>query len=203
MRNVARLLEIVAVSGLMAASARSEEPPALPAAPDFAARDLAGETRTLGDFKGKFLVLEWTNFDCPFVKKHYASGNLPALQKTYMEKGVAWVLVCSSAPGKQGHGTAEEWRERLAKAGCAPTAMLLDPEGKLGRLYGAKTTPHIFIVNPEGRFVYRGAVDDQPSFDPATLEKARNYVRAALDAALAGRPIETAETTAYGCSVKY
>ena len=172
-------------------------------APEFSLTDINGKTNALSSFKGKFVVLEWSNFDCPFVKKHYGSGNMQRLQKTYTEKGVVWLTVNSSAPGKQGNYPPEKWNEMIKEKAAVPTAVLLDPDGTVGRLYGAKTTPHIFIINPDGDLIYMGAIDDQPSFEPATVKTARNYVEAALNAAMSGKPVETTTTQSYGCSVKY
>jgi len=173
------------------------------AAPEFTAVDTTGTERSLSQFKGQFVVLEWFNPDCPFVKKHYHSGNMQRLQETYTGQGVVWLTVASSAPGKQGHLTPEAGSAIIAQRGSRQTALLLDPEGRVGRLYGAKTTPHLFIVNPEGRVIYAGAIDDTPSADPADIPGAVNYVQRALDQAMAGQPVSLAETTRYGCSVKY
>jgi peroxiredoxin len=172
-------------------------------APAFSLVDTQGKTNALADFKGKYVVLEWSNYDCPFVKKHYGSGNMQKLQKDYAAKGVAWLTINSSAAGKQGNYPPEKWNEMIKEKGSAATAVLLDPDGKVGRLYGAKSTPHMFVINPDGVLIYMGAIDDQPSFDPATVKTAKNYVQLALDAALAGKPVETPSTQPYGCSVKY
>ncbi|OGV41163.1 MAG: alkyl hydroperoxide reductase [Lentisphaerae bacterium GWF2_57_35] len=172
-------------------------------APDFALTDTMGQAHTLSGLKGKYVVLEWTNYDCPFVKKHYRTGNMQKLQKKYVEKGVVWLSINSSAPGKQGHYPPEQWNESIKEHSSASTAVLLDPDGKVGKLYGAKTTPHMFVINPEGVLVYKGAIDDKPSFDAETVKTATNYVELALDAAMAGKPVATPETQAYGCSVKY
>lgn len=172
-------------------------------APNFTLKDVEGKSHSLADFKGKFVVLEWINFDCPFVGKHYRSGNMQNLQKTYTAKGVVWLAICSSAPGKQGHFTAEVIKKRLAEAKAAPTAYLTDEDGTVGKLYGAKTTPHMFIIDPKGTLVYAGGIDDIRSTDVADIAKAKNYVTAALDEALAGKPVTEKVTTPYGCSVKY
>jgi len=148
-------------------------------------------------------VLEWTNPDCPFVKKHYGAKNMQALQAKYVAQGVVWLSVCSSAPGKQGHYPADEWNRILAEQGSAATALLLDPDGQVGLAYGAKTTPHLFVVDAAGNLVYDGAIDDRPSTDPADIPGARSYVSEALDAVLAGAPVPVAQTKPYGCSVKY
>ena len=172
-------------------------------AQDFTLKDTLGVDHALSAFKGKFVVLEWTNYDCPFVKKHYDSGNMQKLQKAYTEKGVVWLSVNSSAEGKQGNYAPERWNELIKEKGVAATAVLLDPDGTVGKMYGAKSTPHVFVINPEGVVIYKGAIDDKPSVDPESLKDAKNYVAAALDAAMAGKPVETPATQAYGCSVKY
>lgn len=172
-------------------------------APDFKLTDTMGQEHTLSALKGKFVVLEWTNYDCPFVKKHYGSGNMQRLQKMFTEKDVVWLAVNSSAPGKQGNYPPEKWNEMNKEKGVAATAVLLDPDGKIGKMYGAKTTPHMYVINPEGVLIYKGAIDDKPTFDPESLKGAKNYVEAALDSAMAGEAVAIPETQAYGCSVKY
>ena len=172
-------------------------------APEFTLPDADGTKHSLSDFKGKYVVLEWVNYDCPFVRKHYRSGNMPALQKTYTEEGVVWLSVCSSAPGKQGYFKTEELKERMATEKAAPTAYLVDPEGSVGRTYGAKTTPHMFIINPEGTLIYAGGIDNIPSTKTEDLEKATNYVRSTLDAAMDGKDVSVTSSAPYGCSVKY
>ncbi len=174
-------------------------------APAFSAVDAQGKTHALSDYKGQWLVLEWFNKDCPFVKKHYlGSDNMQKTQAAAVAKGATWLSVISSAQGKQGYlepadalAVATEYRS----ASSAP--FLLDPSGEMGRAYGAKTTPHIFIVNPEGTVVYAGAIDSDNSANPASIPGATNYALAALDEAQAGKPVTTAATQAYGCSVKY
>ncbi len=173
------------------------------AAPAFSAADTQGRSHALDQYKGRWVVLEWTNHECPFVKKHYGSGNMQKLQKAYAARGVVWLSVISSAPGKQGHVTPAQADQLTQERGAAPFAVLLDPEGKMGRAYGAKTTPHMYVIDPAGKLVYAGAIDDTPSTDPADIPAARNYLSAALDAALAGKPIAVATSTPYGCSVKY
>lgn len=187
----------------LASAVYSEEAVIGQPAPDFTLTDTMGQAHTLAAHKGKFVVLEWSNYDCPFVKKHYGSGNMQRLQKTYTEKGVVWLTINSSAAGKQGNYPPEKWNEMIKEKGSAATAVLLDPDGKVGKTFGAKTTPSMFVINPEGVLIYKGAIDDKPSFKPETLEGAKNYVEAALDAAMAGKPVETPSTQSYGCSVKY
>lgn len=185
-------------AGQLAATVRSGD-----RAPEFRLQDLRGATRTLAEFRGKVVVLEWINVDCPFVKKHYGSGNMQALQRTWQARGVVWLLVASSAPGKQGHYAAAAWPGLLAERKAAPTALLLDPAGHAGRAYGAKTTPHLFVIDKTGRLAYTGAIDDRPSTNPADIAGAKNHVAAALAAVLAGKPVVLADTKPYGCSVKY
>lgn len=185
-----------------AVAARAEVVTGQPA-PDFELRDTAGQTHKLSDFKGKYVVLEWVNHGCPFVVKHYDSGNLPGLQREFTGKDVVWLAICSSAEGKQGYQTPDEWTRLNAEKGFAGTAVLLDPEGRVGRLYGARTTPHMYVVNPEGALIYQGAIDDKPSADQDDVPGARNYVRAALTEAMAGQPVSQPQTKPYGCGVKY
>ena len=172
-------------------------------APNFTLTDTKGAAHALADFSGKPVVLEWTNPDCPFVKKHYGAKNMQALQAKYVAQGVVWLSVCSSAPGKQGHYPADEWNRILAEQGSAATALLLDSDGQVGRAYGAKTTPHLFVTDAAGTLVYDGAIDDQPSTDSADIPGARSHISEALDAVLAGEPVPVAQTKPYGCSVKY
>lgn len=172
-------------------------------APAFQAKDADGKLRSLAEFKGKTVVLEWTNNGCPYVKKHYNSGAMQGLQKQATKDGVVWLSIISSAPGMQGYlepAAAKAWK---AQAGAAPTAILLDPTGQVGRAYEAKTTPHMYVVDKTGKLVYMGGIDDKPSADPATLKGAKNYVVAALSDVKAGRPVAQAATKPYGCSVKY
>ena len=172
-------------------------------APNFTLPDTNGRAHSLADLKGKYVVLEWYQPDCPFVRKHYNSGNMQALQKAYTAKGVVWLSIDSSAPGEEGNYPAAKLNEFAARDGAARTALLLDPDGKVGRLYGAKTTPDMYIIDPNGNLVYRGAIDNKRSTDLDDVKTATNYVRAALDAALAGKPVSTTATQPYGCSVKY
>jgi peroxiredoxin len=172
-------------------------------APAFTATDDRGATHRLADYKGKFVVLEWHNNGCPYVGKQYGSGNMQRLQKEWTGKGVIWLTVESSAPGSQGYVTADASQAYMKQKGGAPTAVLLDPDGKIGHAYGAKTSPHMFIVDPTGRLVYNGAIDDKPTTDLADVATARNYVAEALTEAMAGQPVKTATSTPYGCSVKY
>jgi peroxiredoxin len=172
-------------------------------APGFHGTDSNGKTETLAQYRGKFVVLEWANQGCPYERKHYESGNMERLQKEWTSKGVVWLSIISSAPGQQGYVTPNEENQYLAKMHAAPTAAILDPSGTIGRLYDAKTTPHMFVIDPQGKIVYEGAIDDRPSPDPDTLKGAHNYVSAALEEAMAGKPVDTPVTRSYGCSVKY
>jgi peroxiredoxin len=173
------------------------------AAPAFSVVDTQGATRSLQEFAGRTVVLEWTNRDCPYVRKHYNSDNMQALQREATGSGVVWLTVISSAPGEQGHLSAAQAAANVRSTNAAPTAVLLDPSGAMGRAYGARNTPHMYIVNAQGRVVYQGAIDDRPTANPASLQGASNYVRAALADIRAGRPVATPETTPYGCTVKY
>jgi peroxiredoxin len=173
------------------------------AAPAFSVHDTRGQVRTLADFKGKYVVLEWTNPGCPYVQKHYRSGNLQKLQKTWTEKGVVWLTIHTTPAGRQNPEAAEQWNERATREGAAATALLLDPDGRMGRAFGAKTTPHMFVINPEGTLVYQGALDDKRGTDVEEVATARNLVSAALEEALAGKPVSTPQTPPYGCGVKY
>ena len=172
-------------------------------APDFTAVDSNGKTVKLADFKGKTVVLEWTNDGCPYVGKHYKSGNMQKLQKDAAAQGIVWLSVISSAKGTQGHVDGAGANKLTADRGAAPAAVLLDPTGVVGHAYGAKTTPHMYIINKDGQLVYNGAIDDKPTSNLADVPTARNYVTEALAAVAGGKPVPTATTRAYGCSVKY
>jgi peroxiredoxin len=172
-------------------------------APDFTATDSNGKTQKLSDYAGKFVVLEWTNRGCPYTQKQYNSGNMQKLQHEWTAKGVVWLTVVSSAPGKQGYVTAAEENAYVKQVNADPTAVILDPDGTLGHLYDAKTTPHMFIINPQGMLIYNGAIDDKPTTDVADIQGAKNYVSLALDEAMAGKPVSMATSRPYGCSVKY
>jgi peroxiredoxin len=172
-------------------------------APDFTATDTNGKVHKLSEYQGKFVVLEWTNRGCPYTQKHYNSGNMQRLQREWTSRGVVWLTVISSAPGKQGYVTASEENAYLEQASAAPSAVLLDPAGTLGHLYGAKTTPHIFIINPKGALIYNGAIDDRPTTDLSDVNGAKNYVSIALEEATSGKPVSNPTSRPYGCSVKY
>lgn len=172
-------------------------------APEFMANDTNGNHVMLSALKGKTVVLEWTNHECPFVKKHYNGGNMQALQKEATADGVVWVSIVSSAKGKEGNTTAEEANKIMVEQKAVPTHKILDESGAIGTLYGAKTTPHMFVIDKNGILAYAGAIDDKSSADPEDIKTAKNYVRAALADLKAGKPVETPATNPYGCGVKY
>ena len=172
-------------------------------APDFKLTDTKGKEHSLSDFKGKYVVLEWNNFDCPFVKKHYDSKNMQSLQKKYTGKDVVWLTINSSASGKQGNYSSADLNKKILNYEGSMTAYLVDESGKVGQMYGAKTTPHMYVINPEGTLVYAGGIDDTPSTDVDDVPKSKNYVAAALEASMAGEKIEVKTSKPYGCSVKY
>ena len=172
-------------------------------APAFSLPASNGKTISLGDFKGKYVVLEWFNPGCPFVQKHYKSDNMQRLQQQFTGKDVVWLTIDSSAPGEEGSLTPAEANKQIAEWKMKSTALLLDPEGKVGHEYAATNTPHMFVINPEGNLIYAGAIDSKASADPADIQSATNYVKAALEEAMAGQPVATAQTRAYGCSIKY
>jgi len=193
---------IIVLAALLALStawaARVGEP-----APDFTATDTNGQVHKLSQYAGKYVVLEWHNRGCPYTQKHYETGNMQRLQREWTARGVIWLTVISSAPGKQGYVTAADENAFLKQVNAAPTAVLLDPTGDLGHLYDSKTTPHMFIINPQGTLIYNGAIDDRPTTDHADINGAKNYVSLALTEALAGKPVSDPTTRPYGCSVKY
>ena len=173
------------------------------AAPGFSLPGTNGKSYNLSEFRGKYVVLEWYNPDCPFVRKHYHSGNMQNLQKEFTEKGVVWLSIDSSAPGKEGNYPAAKLNEIASTDGAARTALLLDPEGKVGRLYGATATPDMVIIDPQGKIRYKGAIDNKPSTDVADIKTATNYVQSNLENLMAGKDVSPATTRPYGCSVKY
>ncbi len=172
-------------------------------APDFVGITADDEEIRLSGFRGKTVVLEWTNHQCPFVRKHYSSGNMQRTQRTLTEEGVVWISIVSSAPGEQGHVSAEEANRLTASRGGYASHVVLDPQGKIGRLYDAKTTPHMFVVDAAGVLRYQGAIDDKPSANRRSLENAKNYVLQAWSELKTGQPVSEAHTKAYGCTVKY
>lgn len=194
---IAAALTIASAAPVLAAPAIGQPAPA------FTAKDGDGKTRSLSEFKGKTVVLEWTNAGCPYVQKHYESGNMQGLQKAAAKDGVVWLTLISSAPGKQGYVSPAEAKTWKSTTGAGSTALLLDPAGQVGHAYEAKTTPHMYVVNGAGKLVYMGGVDDKPTADPASLKGAKNYVSAALSDVKAGRPVATAVSKPYGCTIKY
>jgi peroxiredoxin len=173
------------------------------AAPDFTLTDHEGNTHSLSDFEGKVVVLEWINFDCPFVKKHYDSSNMQKLQQYYTAKDVVWLAINSSAEGMQGNFSNDEIAKRIQESNAAMTAYLIDTDGKVGHMYGAKTTPNMYIVDAEGNLAYAGAIDDNPAADPAVISGSKNYVQENLELIMAGKPVKMSKSKPYGCSVKY
>jgi peroxiredoxin len=195
---------LICLSSFIAASLfAADSPPVGGSAPDFSLTDAKGKAHSLIDFKGKYVVLEWFNPECPFVKKHYGSGNMQKLQQEFTNKGVVWLTIDSSAPGLEGNLTPEQASNTINSWKTHQTALLLDPEGKAGRAYGAKNTPHMFVISPEGKIVYEGAIDSKPSPNPSDIPNSTNYVKVALEESLAGKPVSNPNTKPYGCSVKY
>lgn len=172
-------------------------------APAFQAVDADGKIRSLSEFAGKTVILEWTNADCPYVRKHYNSATMQTLQKDMTREGAVWLSVISSPVGEQGHVEGPQAKELTVKRDAAPTAVLLDPNSKVARAYGATTTPHMYIIDPKGTLAYMGAIDDKPSSSAASLTGAKSYVRQAMAELKAGKPVSEAATKAYGCAVKY
>ncbi len=172
-------------------------------APEFSGTDTRGNSHALSDYRGKPVILEWTNHDCPFVRKHYNSGNMQQQQKAAARQGVVWLSIISSAPGRQGHVTPAEADTLTVQRNAAPSAVILDQRGDIGRLYGAKTTPHMYLVDADGKLAYMGGIDSIPSSNPADIDKATQYVSAALTQLMNGEPISASVTRPYGCSVKY
>ncbi len=193
------LLTVAASTALFAA----DSPAVGTNAPDFSLTDSKGKTQSVSQYKGKYVVLEWFNPECPFVKKHYGSGNMQKLQEEFTGKGVVWLSIDSSAPGKEGNLTADQANAKIAEWKTKQTALVLDPDGKAGQTYGAKNTPHMFVINPEGKVVYEGAIDSKATPNPTDIANSTNYVKVALEESLAGKTVTTANTKPYGCSVKY
>ncbi|MDQ3281743.1 MAG: thioredoxin family protein [Acidobacteriota bacterium] len=173
------------------------------AAPEFKAVDTYGKTHSLSQYRGKWVVLEWVNYDCPYVRKHYNSNTMQALQKKYADKGVVWLAIVSSAKGNQGNYPNDELNAMTKEKGAAPHALLVDASGEVGHLYDARTTPHMFVINPKGTLVYMGGIDDKPTSRAADLKDARPHVDMALQEAMAGKPVSVPTSQPYGCSVKY
>ena len=198
-KSIFTILASLATTTLLAL----DSPPVGSTAPDFSLTDAKGRTHSLSQYKGKYVVLEWFNPECPFVKKHYGSGNMQKLQEEYTGKGVVWLTIDSNAPGSEGSMTPEQAEKVTAAWKTHQTALLLDPEGKAGRAYGAKNTPNMVVISPEGKIAYEGAIDSKATPNPSDIPTSTNYVKVALDESLAGKSVTTANTKPYGCSVKY
>lgn len=199
-----KLTTLVALTCALVTSQAFAEPAVDQAAPAFSAKAADGSTIDLATFKGKTVVLEWTNHECPFVKKHYdKSGNIPGLQKEFTTKGIVWLQVVSSAPGKQGYVDGAAAIKVNKERNAVPTNTILDPDGTLAKLYGAQTSPHFFIINDKGVLVYKGGVDSTPSNKPEDIPAATNYVREALTAIAGGKKVPNSSTKPYGCSIKF
>jgi peroxiredoxin len=193
---------LAVVAALAPAPASADATPGRPA-PAFALRDVSGRTVSLADFRGRTVVLEWTNPGCPFVRKHYVSGNLPALQSKYTAAGVVWLAVNSTHTEHTDYLAPAALAKTLADWGAAPSAVLMDPDGQAGRAYGARTTPQMWVIDPQGTIRFAGGIDDRRTANPEDAKAARNHVAAALEDLAAGRPVATASAPPYGCSVKY
>ena len=194
---------VLAIATLSLAGLAHAAPSVGQAAPDFTLKDADGKAVKLSDFRGKYVVLEWTNPGCPYVRKHYDSGNMPATQQDAVGKGVVWLSINSTEKEHYDYREPAQLVAWQKERKAVPTAMLMDEEGSVGRAYGARTTPHMYIVNPQGQLVYAGGIDSIPSANPADIKNAVNYVKQGLAEALAGKPISNATTRPYGCSVKY
>jgi hypothetical protein len=202
MKILKQLLSAIAALAALAGVARATVEVGQPA-PDFTLTDLNGQAHSLSDYKGRIVVIEWNNPGCPFVKKHYESGNIPSLQKAATAGGIVWLTINSGAPGNEGALSPAEIKAWLQENAAAPTAYFCDADGKVGHLYGAKTTPDMYVINANGTLVYKGAIDSIRSADAADIARATNYVKAALDALKSGQPIAKPVSEPYGCSVKY
>jgi peroxiredoxin len=199
---IRRTLFAVALLAAAPSLAYAEAMPGKPA-PEFTAVDSNGKTVSLSALKGKTVVLEWTNHDCPYVRKHYGAGNMQTLQREATGAGVVWLTVASSAKGSQGFVEGLEANKLTDDRKASPTAVVLDAAGTIGKAYGASATPHMFVIAPDGVLAYAGAIDDKPTSNPSDIPKARSYVREALAAVAAGKPMSPSQTRPYGCSVKY
>jgi len=198
MKNIL-ITTLAGAFGLVAVHAAGINQPA----PDFTAKNVKGDSVSLADFKGKVVVLEWVNFDCPFVKKHYAGGNMPSLQESYTAKDVIWLTINSAAEGKQGYHEPTKMAELAGKQGNKASHFLMDTDGKVGKAYDAKVTPHMFIIDKEGKLVYDGAIDSKPTAKAEDVATADKFFVDALEAVLAGKEVANAKNKPYGCGVKY
>lgn len=172
-------------------------------APDFTLTDIQGKPHKLSAYKGKYVVLEWFNSECPFVQKHYDSGNMQSLQKKYGDKGVVWLVINSTSTDSGNYRSSAQSQALVKSWSMVPAALMLDTEGSVGKTYGARTTPQMWVVDPGGNVIYAGGIDDKPTFRTADVKGAKNYVAAALDESMAGKPVTTTAAAPYGCSVKY
>tara|TARA_R110000868_G_scaffold68688_6_gene203097 strand:+ start:169 stop:807 length:639 start_codon:yes stop_codon:yes gene_type:complete len=197
------VVSVLVSAALAAPSPAMAEPTVGSPAPVFTGVDTKGQKVNLADYRGKTVILEWTNHDCPFVVKHYSSGNMQMTQKKAVDDGIVWLSVISSAPGEQGNVSGAEADDLTASRKASPSAVLLDPSGEIGRKYAARTTPHMFIIDPKGMLAYHGAIDSIKSTDVTDISKAQNYVLNALAQMKAGEPVKPQGTRPYGCSVKY
>ena len=198
-----KLILIAIITLAAGALYAADVPPVGSAAPDFSAPDANGKTQSLSEYKGKYVVLEWFNPECPFVKKHYGSDNMQKLQAEYTGKGVVWLTIDSNAPGSEGNISADQAKKIMDSWKTKQTALVLDPESKIAKLYGAKNTPNMVIVGPDGKIVYEGAIDSKATPNPDDIASSTNYVKVALDESMSGKPVSNANTRPYGCSVKY
>ncbi len=203
MKSLPSLAAIAALAAALVPASASAQAVVGSPAPDFTATDSHGQTHALDQYRGKYVVLEWHNQGCPYTKKHYVSGNMQMLQKEWTAKGVVWFTVISSAPGQQGYQTDAQENAYLEQMHAVPTAVLMDPQGKLGHQFDAKTTPEMYVIDPQGKLIYEGAIDNRATPDVSDIKGADNYLNDALSEAMAGKPVATSYTRSYGCSVKY
>ena len=201
MNKLVATLLAVSIAALVSAAHAAVAPGQ--AAPEFSLVDINGKVQKLADYRGKYVVLEWFNSECPFVQKHYESGNMQALQARYTQKGVVWLGINSTSPRHSNFRDPVRSQAILKEWKSAPTAFVLDPDGKVGKQYGARTTPHMYVIDPKGMLVYVGGIDDKPSTSQRDVATAKNLVAAALDESLSGKPVGTPSAMPYGCSVKY
>ena len=199
-----RFIALAVATGLtLAAPAAFANVAAGQAAPEFALADIQGKPQKLSAYRGKYVVLEWFNSECPFVQKHYESGNMQSLQKKYGDKGVVWLTVNSTSPESSNYRDAARSQQIVKDWKINSTALMLDADGKVGQAYGARTTPHMWVIDPSGKVIFVGGIDDKATFRAADVKDARNFVAAALDESMAGKAVSVSAATPYGCSVKY
>lgn len=198
-----KLSALLVATGLLASSASFAAPAPGQPAPEFRGTDVAGKPVALADFRGRYVVLEWNNPNCPFVQKHYDSGNMQSLQKRYGAENIVWLSINSTTPSHRDYMAPDRLAAWFKQHKAAPTAVLLDPRGEIGRAYGAKVTPHMYVIDPKGTLVYAGAIDDKRSANPADVKTASNFVQAALTDVRSGKAVANASNPAYGCTIKY